>query len=153
MAVRVFLSYAHEDAAWRDAVLNHLGWLRHTDRLRVFDDREIKPGGRWNDAIKAELEAAAIVVLLISPHFTGSRYCTVEELTRAVERAGRGGVLRWCRSIRHIHRSSSGPAQVHCSDRWWSGGAPMARRNPDLPLDRSQGIIRAPGQPAGRRTP
>src|SRR5690348_17044226 len=90
--VRVFLSYAHEDAAWRDAVQNHLGWLRHTDRLRVFDDRVIKPGDRWDDTIKAELEAAAIVVLLISPNFTGSRYCTVEELMRTVERAGRGGV-------------------------------------------------------------
>ena len=84
--VRAFLSYAHEDAPWRDAVLNHLGWLRHTGRLVTFDDRELKPGRRWDPAIKAELDAADIVILLISPHFTGSRYCTVEELTRTLAR-------------------------------------------------------------------
>jgi hypothetical protein len=27
--VRAFLSYAHEDHAWRDRVLDHIGWLRH----------------------------------------------------------------------------------------------------------------------------
>jgi hypothetical protein len=84
--VRAFLSYAHEDAPWRDAVLNHLGWLRHPGRLVTFDDRELKPGRRWDPAIKAELDAADIVILLISPHFTGSRYCTVEELTRTLAR-------------------------------------------------------------------
>jgi hypothetical protein len=84
--VRAFLSYAHEDAPWRDAVLNHLGWLRHSSRLATFDDRQLKPGRRWDPAIKAELDAADIVILLISPYFTGSRYCTVDELTRTLAR-------------------------------------------------------------------
>ena len=47
------------------------------------------PGRRWDPAIKAELDTADIVILLISPHFTGSEYCTVEELMRAIDRAGR----------------------------------------------------------------
>ncbi len=88
--VRAFLSYAHEDHAWRDRVLDHLGWLRHSGRLVVFDDRETKPGEEWDPRIKAELEAADIVVLLVTPSFMGSRYCTVEELVRAVERRRAG---------------------------------------------------------------
>src|SRR5690242_11908609 len=112
--VRAFLSYAHEDAARRDAVLNHLGWLRYTDRLRAFDDRQIKPGGRWDETIKAELEAADIVILLISPHFTGSRYCTVEELVRAVERTRGGAVELVPIACDHVHLGGLPLGDLQC---------------------------------------
>jgi hypothetical protein len=88
--VRAFLSYAHEDHAWRDAVLAHLGWLRHRGRLDLFDDRQIEPGTQWDPRIKAALEAADIVVLLLSPYFLNSRYCLVDELERALERQREG---------------------------------------------------------------
>jgi TIR domain len=88
--VRAFLSYAHEDHAWRDRVLNQLGWLRHSGQLQAFDDRQIKTGERWDPRIRAELDAAAIIIVLISEHFVGSRFCTIEELVRAVDRQ-RGG--------------------------------------------------------------
>ena len=42
--VRAFLSYAHEDHAWRDRVLKQLGWLVNSGQLQAFDDRQIKPG-------------------------------------------------------------------------------------------------------------
>jgi hypothetical protein len=88
--VRAFLSYAHEDHAWRDAVLDHLGWLRHSGQLQAFDDRQIKPGERWDPRIRRELEAAHLVLALISPKFVGSRFCSAEELVRAVERQRQG---------------------------------------------------------------
>src|SRR5919205_28352 len=85
--VRAFLSYAHEDARWRDAVLKHLGWLRHTDQLAVFDDRQIKPGAEWDAEIRGQLEAASIVIPQISPDFVNSRYCGVVELLGALDQA------------------------------------------------------------------
>ena len=88
--VRAFLSYAHEDSAWRDRVLKQLGWLVNSGQLKAFDDRQIKPGEQWDPRIRAELEAASIIVVLISEHFVGSRYCTIEELVRAVERQRSG---------------------------------------------------------------
>ena len=90
--VRAFLSYAHEDHAWRDVVLEHLGWLRQRGRLDLFDDRQIEPGTQWDPRIKAALEAADIIVLLLSPHFLNSRYCLVDELVRALERQVEGTV-------------------------------------------------------------
>ena len=36
--VRAFLSYAHEDHAWRDALLGQLGWLTNSGQLEVFYD-------------------------------------------------------------------------------------------------------------------
>ena len=87
--VRVFLSYAHEDHKWRDDLLNQLGGLRYDDKLVHFDDRQIEPGEEWDARIKAELAAADIVVLLLSPPFVGSGYCHRVEL-RGCDRAGRG---------------------------------------------------------------
>ncbi len=43
--VRAFLSYAHEDHAWRDALLGHLGWLVHSGQLAAFHDRADQAGG------------------------------------------------------------------------------------------------------------
>ena len=88
--VRAFLSYAHEDFVWRDRVLDQLGWLRHSKQLQAFEDRQIKPGEQWDPRIRGELDNAAIIIVLISDHFVGSSYCTIDELVRAVERQ-RGG--------------------------------------------------------------
>jgi phage tail protein X len=88
--VHAFLSYAHEDHGWRDRVLDHIGWLRHSGQLLAFNDRQIKPGERWDPCIRQELEAAHVIVVLISPRFVGSRFCSVEELVRAVERQRQG---------------------------------------------------------------
>ena len=52
MSVSVFLSYAHEDRAWCERLLEHLGWLRHSGQLAVFDDQQIKPGEHWDDRIR-----------------------------------------------------------------------------------------------------
>ena len=82
--VRAFLSYAHEDHAWRDRVLKHIGWLSHSHQLDTFDDRELKPGELWDERIGKELERADIVIALISPDFVFSRYCSVDELLRAI---------------------------------------------------------------------
>jgi hypothetical protein len=85
MSVRVFLSYAHEDRAWCERLLDHLGSLRHSGQLAVFDDQQIKPGEHWDERIRGELADASIVVPLISPSFIGSRYCSVDELTGALQ--------------------------------------------------------------------
>jgi hypothetical protein len=50
----------------------HCGWLGDIDL-----------------AIAAELEAADVIVLLVSPNFIASNYCYEKKMTRAVERASR----------------------------------------------------------------
>lgn len=45
--VRAFPSYAHEDFAWRDALLRQLGWLINGGELALFYDPaspQAKPG-------------------------------------------------------------------------------------------------------------
>jgi hypothetical protein len=83
-------SYAHEDSKWCEAILNHVGWLRHSGQVEAFHDRALKPGERWDDRIKRELAASEIVIALVSPHFMGSRYCCLDELQPAIDRQDRG---------------------------------------------------------------
>lgn len=85
MPVSVFISYAHEDRSWCERLLDHLGWLRHSGELAVFDDQQIKPGEQWDDRIRSELAKAQIVVPLVSPSFIGSRYCAMDELLAALQ--------------------------------------------------------------------
>jgi TIR domain len=112
--VRAFLSYAHEDHVWRDAVLAHLGWLRHRGRLDLFDDRQIEPGTRWDPRIKGALEAADIIVLLLSPYFLNSRYCLVDELARAIERQEEGSAELFPIVCDHVTLHGSPIAQHQC---------------------------------------
>src|SRR3954452_9791992 len=112
--VRVFLSYAHEDAAWRDKVLKHLGWLRNTNQLAVFDDRQIKPGAQWDVTIKEQLESASIIIVLISPDFVNSRYCGVVELLSALKRVESGSARLVAIVCDHVALSTLSVAKHQC---------------------------------------
>ena len=71
--VRAFLSYAHEDHAWRDALLGHLGWLIDSGQLTVFRDPQIEPGRAMERASSEPSSTAAeIVFVLTSEHFFAS---------------------------------------------------------------------------------
>ncbi len=87
---RAFLSYAHEDHKWRDRLLKQLGWLIASEQLDAFHDRKLEPGQQWDGRIRDELQAAQIVIVLMSPDFLGSRYCLLAELVPAIDRHGKG---------------------------------------------------------------
>jgi tetratricopeptide (TPR) repeat protein len=112
--IRAFLSYAHEDHAWRDRVLKHLGWLRNSGRLEEFDDRQLKPGEAWDDRIQGELREADIVIVLISPDFVGSAYCGLEELLVTTEREKRGQTVVVPILCDHVDLGALPVAQVQC---------------------------------------
>jgi len=83
--VRVFISYAHEDRDWCDQLVAHLGALAQTGRIARFDDSEIVPG-EWERQLRAQLDAADIIVLIVTRDFGNSPFCTGVELKRALER-------------------------------------------------------------------
>src|SRR4051794_40253922 len=113
MPVRVFISsYAHEDRAWCERLLDHLGWRRHSGQLAVSEDRQIKPGERWDDRIRAELAGGTLVTAIDgvaagcdanNDALTcayGLRPEQVEELTEAAAARGATGPLTgWRRAL------------------------------------------------------
>lgn len=82
--------YAHDDDDFRKDLEKHLASLAHAGVIEVWSDREINAGVEWAATISEKLDAADIIVLLISPAFLASEFIHQKELVRAMERHDKG---------------------------------------------------------------
>lgn len=87
---RAFISYSHADDALRAELDKHLSLLRRQGLIDLWSDQRIPAGGEFDTHISAELEAADIIILLVSPDFMASDYCYGIEMKRALERHREG---------------------------------------------------------------
>jgi flagellar biosynthesis GTPase FlhF len=92
--IEVFISYSKQDKALRDGLLSHLRPLEGAGII-TWHDRQILPGTQWDAEIKARLNAADIILLLISADFLATDYCTQVEIPAALQRhkAGEATVM------------------------------------------------------------
>jgi hypothetical protein len=88
----LFISYSHQDEAWKDRVATHLRAAVHGGILDAWDDRRIAAGGDWYAEIEAAMEAASVALLLVSADFLASRFVQGEELPRLLERWAKEGL-------------------------------------------------------------
>lgn len=84
--LKVFISYSHKDEDIKNELDNHLIGLKRSDKIEVWNDRQIIAGEEWNEEIIAELKAADIIILLISANFLNSKYIWEKEVAIAMER-------------------------------------------------------------------
>jgi tetratricopeptide (TPR) repeat protein len=94
-AVKVFISYAHEDEEWRRKLDAHLSLLEREGVLDVWHDRRLLAGEEWAEAIDDRLRSADLVLLMVSADFIRSDYCYGREMTTALaqDEAGRTRVV------------------------------------------------------------
>ncbi len=85
-AIELFYSYAREDEALLNKLNNHLASFRKLGLIRIWHDREIRPGSVWGKEIDARLQSARIILLLVSPEFIASDYCYGVEVQAALKR-------------------------------------------------------------------
>jgi hypothetical protein len=85
-AVEVFFSYSHKDEELRDELATHLSMLKKQGLIQAWHDREITAGTEWANEIDENLDAADLILLLVSANFLASDYCYDIELKRAMER-------------------------------------------------------------------
>jgi hypothetical protein len=90
MAFEVFISYAHEDRAFRAELDKHLGNLRRQQIISSWYDGDIVPGTEWKPQIMERLNRAQIILLLISVDFINSDFCYSTEMTQAIARHDAG---------------------------------------------------------------
>jgi TIR domain/CHAT domain len=88
--IAVFVSYSHHDEALREELESHLSNLRRQGKIAAWNDRAIEAGTEWDAEIKAQLEAAGVILLLVSSRFMASEYCYDLEMKRAMERHEEG---------------------------------------------------------------
>jgi hypothetical protein len=84
-ALSIFISYSHADEALKESLVKHLTPLKQMGLIDTWHDRKIPPGAEWKPEISRNLEAARIVLLLVSIDFINSRYCYEIELDKALE--------------------------------------------------------------------
>lgn len=92
-AVELFYSYAHEDIKLCDLLETHLKALQRSGLIRSWYDRKIQKGSEWAPEIKAAMERAGIILLLLSPDFMASDYCYEIELPLAMKRHEAGDAV------------------------------------------------------------
>lgn len=87
--VTVFISYSHRDKAYLDELEKHLANLQRSGTISVWYDWKVEAGGEFEKEIQRELEAAHMIILLVSSDFMTSDWCN-REMGRAIERHNAG---------------------------------------------------------------
>src|SRR5271157_1352350 len=90
MPISIFISYSHRDTAMHDELLKHLKPLEYDELVSAWHDGKLLPGDDFDQEIALQLQAADIIVLLISSDFMASAYCYEKELKEAMERHSAG---------------------------------------------------------------
>lgn len=89
-AVKIFFSYAREDEPLRDELAKRLSPLMRAGQIEEWYDRRIEAGEDKALIIDKRLDAADLILLLVSPDFFASDHCYNVELRRALERCEAG---------------------------------------------------------------
>jgi len=89
----VFFSYSHEDEELRNRLEKHLALLKRQGLVDAWHDRPILAGTELDRAISSSLEAADIILLLVSADFLASDYCYSKEMQLAMERHEAGSAV------------------------------------------------------------
>jgi hypothetical protein len=129
----VFVCYAHEDNVdadparrWVARLREHLEPLVRGGLLRVWWDREIPLGARWDETIHAAVEQAFAAVVLVSPDALDSSYIMDRELPALIESLHRGRLtllpvaVRPCDPARVLsYRSDATSKQFSLAELQW----------------------------------
>jgi len=82
----LFISYSHEDESLRNQLETHLSGLQRQGLISSWHDRRITVGTDVDKSIDEHLDAADVILLLVSPDFIASDYCYEREMKRALQR-------------------------------------------------------------------
>jgi hypothetical protein len=92
-SVELFISYSHRDEELRQQLDKHLASLKRQKVIETWHDRKIEAGMEWAKQIDDNLNQADIILLLISPDFISSNYCSEIEMERAIKRHEAGEAI------------------------------------------------------------
>lgn len=103
----VFISYSHADEKWRSFVEKHLSPLGRDHQIRVWSDKNIKPGEPWLARIQRELATAKVGIMLVSHNFMASEFIHSDELPPLLLAAKKEGVTLLTVVVGYCHFANS----------------------------------------------
>lgn len=89
-SIEIFISYAHEDEELLKGLVKQLQALKYQGNIDIWYDRQM---GAWSESTREDekhLNSAQIILLLVSPDFMASDYCSGKKMRRAMIRHKRG---------------------------------------------------------------
>ncbi|MCZ8101867.1 MAG: toll/interleukin-1 receptor domain-containing protein [Microcystis aeruginosa Ma_OC_H_19870700_S124] len=92
-SVKLFISYSHRDEALRQHLDKHLASLKRQKVIDSWHDRKLEAGMEWANKIDENLNQADIILLLISPDFIYSNYCSEIEMEQAIKQHDAGEAI------------------------------------------------------------
>lgn len=92
LRVNLFYSYCHKDAKYRDSMEESLALLKRNGFLKSWSDQSILPGQSISKKVREKMDAADIVVFLLSHRFISSEEC-MKEWNHAKQRATKDEVF------------------------------------------------------------
>ncbi|WP_437321171.1 tetratricopeptide repeat protein [Sorangium sp. So ce385] len=148
--VRLFLSAVPKDAALRDELDVCLKPHERSGRMDVWHEGRVGAGEASAVEARGRIEAADIVVLLVSPDFLASDRHHHEEAARALARSAAGEVVVVPVPVRHCDWSWTGFGRLKPLP---AGGRPVnAWPHRDEPwAEVTRGLLEVAGQAARRR--
>ena len=87
---KIFISYSKSDKTYLEALKKALAPLKRQELIKTWDDTDLGPGEEWDAAIRRELNAADIIILLVSNDLMSTDYVWDIEMKEAIERHERG---------------------------------------------------------------
>ena len=84
--IKIFYCYAQEDDALREELARHLSPFRRLRYITAWYNRHIQAGTDWEKESRTHLDAANIILLLLSADFFASDYHYAVEVERAIRR-------------------------------------------------------------------
>ncbi|GHP00351.1 hypothetical protein KSF_103980 [Reticulibacter mediterranei] len=84
--ISIFYSYAREDEKLRRRLEQHLSLLRQQGVIAAWHHRQVLAGTEWEQDVHAHLSTASVILLLVSPAYFASDYCSSIEMHYALER-------------------------------------------------------------------
>ncbi len=89
-SIEVFCCYAHKDQSLLFELRMHLMPLQREGLITLWADVDMNAGTEWKEELHYHLNAAHLILLLVSPDFMASEYCYSIEMKQALERHERG---------------------------------------------------------------
>ncbi len=91
--MRLFISYAHADEAYKNKLEKFLSGLKRQGAIDWWTDRAIVAGEDWGNEIKQGLLNSNVILFLVSSDFMASDYINDVEIAQAIKRHEAGEVI------------------------------------------------------------
>jgi TIR domain len=89
-SISLYLSYAQKDEALKEELEDYLVIMQQSGQISGWAERQVQPGTDWSRVIDSRLLAADLVLLLVSPSWLASGYCSGVEMREAFKRSEAG---------------------------------------------------------------